>query len=69
MVIRELNKTAYSGVRMTILGSREHSCIHPTISRSFNKSQVCQELMDKKKGGREVYLDKGIDFLQQALTF
>jgi len=50
-IVRELKKTAYSGVRMTILGSREHTCIHPTISRSFNKNQDCQELMDKRKGG------------------
>ena len=50
-IIRELQKTAYSGVRMSILGSREHTCIHPTISRSFNKNQDCQELMDRRKGG------------------
>ena len=50
-IVRELQKTAYSGVRMSILGSREHTCIHPTISRSFNKNQDCQELMDRRKGG------------------
>jgi len=50
-IVRELKKTAYSGVRMTILGSREHTCIHPTISRSYNKNQDCQDLMDKRKGG------------------
>ena len=50
-IVRELQKTAYSGVRMSILASREHTCIHPTISRSFNKNQDCQELMDRRKGG------------------
>ena len=50
-IVRELQKTAYSGVRMSILGSREHTCIHPTISKSFNKNQDCQELMDPRKGG------------------
>jgi len=50
-IVRELKKTAYSGVRMTILASREHTCIHPTISKSFNKTQDCVDLMDKRKGG------------------
>ena len=50
-IVRELKKTAYAGVRMTILASREHTCIHPTISKSYNKNQDCQELMDKRKGG------------------
>ena len=34
-IVRELRKTAYSGVRLSILGSRDHTCIHPTVSRSF----------------------------------
>ena len=50
-IVRELKKTAYAGVRMTILASREHTCIHPTVSKSFNKNQDCQELMDRRKGG------------------
>jgi len=50
-IVRELKKTAYAGVRMTILASREHTCIHPTISKSFNKNQDCQDLMDRRKGG------------------
>ena len=33
IVTRELGKTSYKGVRMTILGSREHTCVHPTISK------------------------------------
>ena len=49
--MRELRKTVYSGVRMSILASREHTCVHPTVSRSFNKNQDCQDLMDRKKGG------------------
>ena len=50
-IVRELKKTTYSGVRMTILASREHTCVHPTVSKSFNKNQDCQDLMDKRKGG------------------
>ena len=50
-IVRELKSTSYSKVRMTILASREHTCIHPTVSKSFNKNQDCQDLMDKRKGG------------------
>ena len=50
-IVRELKKTKYAGVRMTILASRDHTCVHPTISKSFNKTQDCQDLMDKRKGG------------------
>ena len=50
-IVRELKKTSYSGVRMTILASREHTCIHPTVSKSYNKNQDCQDLMDRRKGG------------------
>ena len=32
--------------RMTILASREHTCIHPEISKSRNKNEGCKELMD-----------------------
>ena len=32
--------------RMTILASREHTCIHPDISKSRNKNEGCKELMD-----------------------
>ena len=50
-IVRELKSTDYSKTRITILASREHTCIHPTISKSFNKNQDCQDLMDRRKGG------------------
>jgi DNA repair helicase Rad3 len=50
-IVRELNKTDYKGVRMTILASRDHTCIHPTVSRSKNRKEGCNEQQDKNKGG------------------
>ncbi|KAG8122635.1 hypothetical protein E2320_018117 [Naja naja] len=35
---------------MTILSSREYSCIHPRISRSSNKNEKCAELLEGKEG-------------------
>ena len=45
-IIRELRKTAYSDVKMSILGSREHLCIEPNVSKQKNKNEACKELMD-----------------------
>ena len=32
--------------RMTILASREHTCIHPEVSRAANKNDGCRDLRD-----------------------
>ncbi|XP_078681023.1 Fanconi anemia group J protein homolog [Branchiostoma floridae x Branchiostoma belcheri] len=45
-ITRELGKTAYKGTRMTILSSREHTCINSSIRG--NKNDGCRELLDHK---------------------
>ena len=45
-IIRELKKTDYSNVKMSILGSREHTCIEPNVSKLKNKNEGCKELME-----------------------
>ncbi|KAL6267626.1 hypothetical protein P5V15_000701, partial [Pogonomyrmex californicus] len=42
-VIREFKKTAYRHKRMTILSSRDHTCIQNT---NRNKNDLCHELLD-----------------------
>lgn len=49
-IIRELKKTPYKDVRMTILSSRERTCIHPVNSKSRNKNDGCQELINRDEG-------------------
>ncbi|XP_005986876.1 Fanconi anemia group J protein isoform X2 [Latimeria chalumnae] len=49
-IARELRRTVYSGVRMTILSSRDHTCVHPQVSRSGNRNERCKELLDAKDG-------------------
>ncbi|KAK7088030.1 Fanconi anemia group J protein homolog isoform X2 [Littorina saxatilis] len=44
-IVRELKKTAYHDVPMTILASREHTCIHPQVSNMGNKNEGCENLM------------------------
>ena len=47
-ITHELARTAYKNVNMTILSSREHSCIHPINEKSKNKNDGCRELMRGK---------------------
>ncbi|XP_071431163.1 Fanconi anemia group J protein isoform X2 [Pithys albifrons albifrons] len=50
-VVRELQRTAYSSVPMTILSSRDHTCIHPVVSNSVsNRNELCVELLEGKHG-------------------
>ena len=50
-IVRELKKTSYNDSKMTILASREHTCIHPTVSKMKNKNEGCHELIDRKQNG------------------
>ena len=53
-IVREFKKTEYSRTKMTILASREHTCIEPEVSRSRNKNEGCNEkLRQRKRGNRE----------------
>ncbi|KAM6465011.1 Fanconi anemia group J protein [Liasis olivaceus] len=49
-IVKELQRTAYSNVRMTILSSRDHSCVNPRVSRGSNKNEKCVELLEAKNG-------------------
>ncbi|KAG7279750.1 LOW QUALITY PROTEIN: hypothetical protein CRUP_021366 [Coryphaenoides rupestris] len=49
-VTHELKRTMYSGVPMTILSSRDHTCIHPEVMRHANRNERCKELLDGKDG-------------------
>ncbi|KAM6403059.1 Fanconi anemia group J protein [Rhynochetos jubatus] len=50
-ITRELKRTAYSSVPMTILSSRDYTCIHPVVSSSgSNRNEMCVELLEGKHG-------------------
>ncbi|XP_066058180.1 Fanconi anemia group J protein isoform X1 [Chamaea fasciata] len=49
-ISRELKRTAYSCVPMTILSSRDYTCIHPVVSNSSNRNEMCVELLEAKHG-------------------
>ncbi|ESN91790.1 hypothetical protein HELRODRAFT_189813 [Helobdella robusta] len=45
-IIRELNKTVYADVSMTVLSSREHTCINEHVCQSRNKNEECKVLLE-----------------------
>lgn len=47
-ISRELKRTAYSCVPMTILSSRDYTCIHPVVSNSSNRNEMCVEFLEGK---------------------
>ncbi|RKO89259.1 hypothetical protein BDK51DRAFT_31497, partial [Blyttiomyces helicus] len=48
-VVKELRENTTLRPRMTILGSREHMCVHPKVSRSEKKNEHCEELLKNDK--------------------
>ncbi|XP_032727772.1 Fanconi anemia group J protein [Lontra canadensis] len=66
-ITRELRRTAYSGVPMTILSSRDHTCVHPEIVGNFNRNEKCMELLDGKNG-KSCYFYHGVHKINDQHT-
>ncbi|KAM3616193.1 uncharacterized protein V6R79_014125 [Siganus canaliculatus] len=49
-ISHELKRTVYSGVPMTILSSREHTCVNQTVAPHSNRNERCKELLEAKDG-------------------
>ncbi|KAK9806231.1 hypothetical protein WJX72_006639 [[Myrmecia] bisecta] len=48
-VVRELKRTKYRP-KMAILASREHYCVHKTVSKKQNKDEECEKLNREEHG-------------------
>nr|CAB3226220.1 Fanconi anemia group J protein homolog [Phallusia mammillata] len=62
-ITHELARTAYKSVNMSILSSREHSCIHPVNMTSKNKNDGCRDLL---KGRHEELPDTHCVYYQNV---
>ncbi|KAM5273445.1 LOW QUALITY PROTEIN: Fanconi anemia group J protein [Ctenodactylus gundi] len=67
-ITKELRRTAYSGVPMTILSSRDHTCVHPEVTGNFNRNEKCMELLDGKNG-KSCYFYHGVHKISDQHTF
>eukprot|EP00037_Helgoeca_nana_P018997 m.183767 g.183767 ORF g.183767 m.183767 type:complete len:1212 (-) comp24671_c0_seq2:55-3690(-) len=52
-VVKELRQSGYGKTtRMCVLASREHTCVHPQVSKASNKNEECSKLHnDMAQGG------------------
>ncbi|XP_048857527.1 Fanconi anemia group J protein isoform X2 [Brienomyrus brachyistius] len=62
-IARELKRTFYSGTPMSILSSRDHTCVHPEVVHHSNRNERCKELLEGKNmeinlKGQVVVLDE-----------
>ncbi|XP_020504664.2 Fanconi anemia group J protein isoform X2 [Labrus bergylta] len=49
-IAHELKRTVYSGTPMTILSSRDHTCVNPEVAPHANRNERCKDLLDAKDG-------------------
>ncbi|CAJ1065954.1 Fanconi anemia group J protein isoform X2 [Xyrichtys novacula] len=49
-IAHELKRTVYSSTPMTILSSRDHTCVNPMVVPHANRNERCKELLDNKDG-------------------
>ncbi|XP_030633994.1 Fanconi anemia group J protein [Chanos chanos] len=49
-IAHELKRTLYSTVPMTILSSRDHTCVNPEVVAHGNRNEHCKELLEAKNG-------------------
>lgn len=49
-IAHELKRTLYSSVPMTILSSRDHSCVNSNVAPHANRNERCRDLLQSKDG-------------------
>lgn len=47
-ITHELKRTLYCGVPMTILSSRDHTCVNPDVVPHANRNERCKDLLEAK---------------------
>ncbi|KRZ94720.1 Fanconi anemia group J -like protein [Trichinella sp. T8] len=74
-MVRELKKTHYQNVKMTIMASREFTCLNPNVCQEVDKSAACQKLLLDNKNGRCIFMrnlkkyDRNISGLRKLLYY
>ncbi|KAM7399849.1 hypothetical protein PAMP_019090 [Pampus punctatissimus] len=49
-ITHELKRTVFSSVPMTILSSRDHTCVNPDVAPHSNRNERCKDLLEAKDG-------------------
>ncbi|XP_046655149.1 Fanconi anemia group J protein homolog [Daphnia pulicaria] len=65
-VVKEFRRTVYCNTPMGVLASREHTCIHPEVSRSANKNEGCKILNDRRLAKQDPQQKGGCSYRWQG---
>ncbi|XP_061682725.1 Fanconi anemia group J protein isoform X2 [Syngnathoides biaculeatus] len=49
-IVHEMKRTAYSSAPMTILSSRDHTCLNADVAPHSNRNELCKDLLTAKDG-------------------
>ncbi|XP_061136134.1 Fanconi anemia group J protein isoform X3 [Syngnathus typhle] len=49
-IVHEMKRTGYSTAPMTILSSRDYTCVNPDVAPLANRNDLCKDLMEAKNG-------------------
>ncbi|XP_054651079.1 Fanconi anemia group J protein isoform X2 [Dunckerocampus dactyliophorus] len=49
-IAHEMKRTAYSTTPMTILSSRDHTCVNPDVAPHSHRNELCKDLREGKDG-------------------
>ncbi|KAM9318620.1 Fanconi anemia group J protein [Pholidichthys leucotaenia] len=66
-IAHELKRTLYSSVPMTILSSRDHTCINPGVAPHADRNERCKDLLEAKDG-RSCRYYHGVQKMRDQLT-
>uniref|UniRef100_A0A0P6DQW9 DNA 5'-3' helicase n=1 Tax=Daphnia magna TaxID=35525 RepID=A0A0P6DQW9_9CRUS len=65
-VVKEFRRTVYCNTPMGVLASRDHTCIHPQVSRSANKNEGCKTLNDRRLARQDPQQKGGCSYRWQG---
>lgn len=66
-ITHELKRSHYTNVPMTILSSRDHTCVHPDVTPHPNRNELCKELLEAKEG-RSCRYYHGVQRMRDQVT-
>lgn len=69
-IAHELRRTVYSKVPMTILSSRDHTCVNPEVAPHSKRNELCKERLEAKdvRKNSHTHITVGAEWYDQKNT-
>lgn len=55
-IAHELKRSVYSSVPMTILSSRDHTCVNPEVAPHSSRNERCKDLLEAKNVSMSIHI-------------